>query len=243
MYKKAACIVFLVVAFILLITFSKSPIPTKEDLLQTGCNIFTQISCGTGNYINNRSNPYVLTCKHVVRPMDQNVDPVFTTKLNLINEAWVTSAKIVIMSKTLDFAILEVDELPELHRFTTYNYNRTTIGDDIFYFGLINRPGKLFLCTGFIAQKNVFMKEGANYDALYVNTISGSSGATVFDSNGKGVGIVCITNKEHTHSFILPINEIRKSLKLSSVPDLVDILDGKFKGKISDLSKKIIETP
>jgi hypothetical protein len=183
-----------------------------------------------------------LTCKHVVKDisgitLSQDFD---VAKMYQDNKVVFTKGKLVAYSQTQDFAIIEIKTLPYLGEITRYSYDELRIGDEVFYFGLISRPGKLFFVKGYVAQLNLPVDKHQTYNSLYSNTIGGTSGATIFNAQGLGIGIMCQTNDDHTHSFYLPIRAIRESLQGSL---LENALDGGCNHSMIEWIKEPIKLP
>jgi len=235
-------ILTLLLSFVLIIIFLKKPLETKEQLLGTGCNVMNELGFGSGNFINNRTNPYVLTCKHVIKPNGIDGGKIFIGTAS-DDKVDICDGKLVILSKTLDFAIIEVEKIPISSNIARYSHGTTRIGDEAFYFGLIGRPGAMFFCKGYVAQKRMLTGENEEYDSLYSNTIGGSSGSTIFNSKNQGIGIICKANKDHTHSYYLPIEQIRNKLINSGLKDISGILEGTSLKRISTLHNGPIELP
>lgn len=224
--------------------FTIEPVKTKEDLLNTTCNVTNYVRLGTGNFINNTVHPYVLTCKHVIRNQNNELSKEFDiAKMYQNNKVTLVKGKLVAFSETQDFAIIELNKLPYGSQITKYTLEEPGIGDDAFYFGLISRPGKSFFVKGYVAQKGLPISDKETYNSLYSSTIPGSSGSTVFNSFNLGIGIICQTNDEHSHSFYLPISSIHKSLIDSNNPHLINILDGGCNHSIIEIYKTIIKLP
>lgn len=234
----------LILSFVLIVVFCKQQIPDKENLINTSCGVMVgNLGYGTGNFINNHKNPYVLTCKHVV----EYESLIYTKSILLIqvktdNELYSTSGKVVLYSKNLDFAIIEIDSLPIGGQITRYSYSESRIGDEIFCFGPPRgKPGKLFLFSGFMSQKNIQLGPIQRYDAGFIFMVPGTSGTTVFNKNGEGIGVFCRSSEPQ--SLFIPINLIRDALDNSGLIATHGILDGTCTNKLSKLHNGPIELP
>lgn len=234
-------------ALFLSMFFSMESVKTKEDLLNTGCNVLLDgQGFGTGNFINNHKHPYVLTCRHVVAIPDQSDvcrDGILIVQQKIDNKDYFVKGKVVVYSRTIDFAIIELDNVIINSSIAKYTINPTRVGDKIFCFGLIGMPGKLFLHEGAVSQKNVDIgKEVA--DIGYLSIIPGTSGATVFNSDGKGIGIAARVNKiGGSQCFFVRIGDIIDCLDKSNIEGLSGILDGSFNGSILSVSKDPVALP
>lgn len=234
----------LIFSFILIVVFCKQQVPEKETLLNTSCSVVVgNLGYGTGNYVNNHKNPYVLTCKHVI----QREGKVYPHSIMLLqvkndNEFAPSFGKVVLYSKTLDFALIELDKMPQGAMIARYANSNTKIGDTIFFFGPVSgRPGKMFLFSGFISQKNIPLNAVESYDSGYIYTIQGTSGSTVFNKDGEGVGIVCRSSEPQC--IYLSSDIIRKALNDSGIPAIHGILDGTCNNKLSKMHNGPIELP
>lgn len=234
----------LILSFVLIVVFCTRQAPKKENLLNTECTVVVgNLGFGTGTFVNTYANPYVLTCKHVINRNNS----IFSDKIMLLqvkqdNEYNPEFGEVVLYSKSLDFALIELSRVPIGAQIARYSNFDTRIGDEIFYFGPVGgRPGKLFLFSGFVSQKNIPLTSEDVYDAGYIHTIPGNSGSTIFNKNGEGVGIVCRSTE--SQCIYLSTDIIKNALNNSGVPALYGILDGSCTKKLSKLHKGPIEIP
>ena len=208
--------------------FVKNEVTTVNVLLENGF--------GTGNFINNEKFPYILTCKHVT-------DNIITELgIGTSKDKEFSKAKLVVVSKTKDFSIIEINKIHVGYKIAKYEeFDSTILGDKIYYYGLPGKAGFPFLSLGVSAQKDI-PSGNYMYNAGSFSCHGGSSGATIFNSKGLGVGILCKSNLEFnrgTYGLYLKIEDIRKSLR--SLELTSGLLDGKCNVKLSEMHKGPIE--
>jgi len=237
----------LFIALVLSIVFSLSSqnySPTLNENSKSASTVFViknnkLLGIGTGTFINNRNKVYLLTCKHVACVGDE-LSLGYCTIDNDIAEC---SVKLAAYSKKYDFAIIEVKHgLPFNATMAKYiNADNVKMGDSVYYFGLIERPEKTFLHKGLISQKNL-QNESGYYNSINTIVMKGSSGATVFNENGAGIGIITVKFKDSQGGY-LPITTVYKSLVNSGYADIAGILDGNCNISILEKYGKVIELP
>lgn len=225
-----------------IVFYFSSPIDGLYGSLNSSCNVFSKVGdsthLGTGNFINNRSHPYVITCKHVAGNSDANLIGVIEND----NIPKTCLGKLVISSKSLDYSIIQINGLLPNAKIVTFGKDNFRMGERIHYFGLIARPGKPFLHYGYLSQRDVLAQDGCMYNSANMTVINGSSGSVVYNESMEGVGIVCIHLSDSQMAY-LSIDLIRKSLFDSGIRDLYGILDGECNVSLADKYKKVIETP
>ena len=231
----------IIVGFILVCSFH---IPYNHYIHNdaTSCSVNTMFGFGTGNYIGSIKYPYILTAKHVI---DTSPSPLvkITSKEDNFKEQL---ALLVIASKSKDFAILEPIYIPTYSNVAQYALkDNTFLGNTVYYYGLPGKQPFLFLQRGPVSYLGLY--DGQNfYNAFSTNCHGGSSGATIFNDKGLGVGILCMSNllgNRGTYGIYLPIEQIRDSIKESGISEIQGILDGKCQRYLSQFTKNVIMVP
>ncbi len=208
----------------------------------TACALNSIMGFGTGNYINNYQFPYVLTARHVI---DISPGPVWGLVCKE-NEFKTELGLVVIKSKSKDFAILEIIKIPQYSNITRYaQQDNEFIGNPAYYYGLPGKMPHIFLHKGVVSYRDLY--DGKNfYNAFSANAHGGSSGATVFNDKGLGIGILCMSNlsgNRGTYGVYLPIEQIRESIVNSGIPEIQGILDGKCRVRLSAKFPNVILVP
>lgn len=239
---KKSTFLGLFVALSLSFVFLTEYTPTIKENSKTACalivgNLILE-GHGTSTFINNKNNLYILTCAHVVSGRT-NHELCWITSDNIQLSAPVN---LVIISKSKDFAILEVPgKLPLGGNIAKYRYSdNLELGSSVYYFGLFDFPAmKPQLNMGPVSR--VGLKGSSSYfNCVGVPVTKGSSGATVFDKDGYGIGIVCLKLSEGQMAY-LPIQEIRQNILDSDTPEIIQILEGTYTKSLSkERNNKVI---
>jgi|TARA_R110002124_G_scaffold243144_1_gene408200 hypothetical protein len=148
----------------------------------SGTSDGTIISLSTGTYIQYKDRFYILTTAHGIIGECENVAIVYFDR-------YAPCKSLVINNKALDYSLIEIDEIDfrkpikVLSGFSK-NQAKYQLMDKVYYTGYPNSSGPLTF-GGTISGFD-------EYGYIYVHSYAwaGSSGAGVFDSKGKLVGLV-----------------------------------------------------
>lgn len=249
--RENKLLMFLCFLFVLLALLIKVPVTNVlEHNESTVCNVLLADGFGTGSFINNASYPYIITCMHVVESTGKKDINRCDIKIGSCQKVEMFSAKLVCFSKKNDFAILEIDKLPEKTNLMRFAKNcNDPLGSKLFFFGMPGRPGLAFLHTCILIKKKETSFNNNGFEYIGANIIQGTSGSVIFNEAGLGVGILCRGKACYEGPMGLganigmftKIDDIRACINKSNLTALDGILDGRCGLKLSDLHDGPIE--